>query len=90
MPGQFEEAFAAVRKGDYATAQRLLRGLADQGYAAPQYNLGLMYLNGRGVPQNDAEAAKWFLKAADQGYAAAQHNLGGMYDIGRGMPQNDA
>ena len=58
MPGQFEEAFAAVRKGDYATAQRLLRGLADQGSAGAQYNLGLMYLNGRGVPQNDAEAAK--------------------------------
>jgi hypothetical protein len=32
--------------------------LAEQGYAAAQYNLGIMYERGRGVPQDDAEAAQ--------------------------------
>ena len=43
---------------------------------------------GRGVPQDDAEAVKWYRKAADQGYALAQTNLGIMYDDGRGVPQD--
>ena len=38
-----------------------------------------MYVNGEGVPENNAEAVKWFRKAADQGFADAQFNLGRMY-----------
>ena len=58
MPGQFEEAVAAVRKGDYETARRTSSGSwPTKAAAGAQYNLGLMYLNGRGVPQNDVEAA---------------------------------
>ncbi len=49
---------------------------ANQGDAYAQYNLGVMYANGDGVPENDAEAVKWYRKAADQGYAVAQYNLG--------------
>ena len=52
---------------------------ANQGAAYAQYNLGVMYDNGMGVPENDAEAVKWYRKAADQGYAEAQSNLGIMY-----------
>jgi len=47
-----------------------------------------MYNRGDGVPENDAEAVKWFRKAADQGYADAQHNLGSMYANGEGVPEN--
>jgi hypothetical protein len=42
---------------------------ADQGDAAAQYNLGNLYLEGRGMPQDDAKALKWFRRAADQGDA---------------------
>ena len=38
--------------------------LAEQGVASAQYNLALMYANGEGVPENDAEAVKWYRKAA--------------------------
>jgi TPR repeat protein len=38
-----------------------------------------MYQNGKGVPQDDAEAIRWYLKAAEQGNADAQNNLGLMY-----------
>ena len=41
------------------------------------------------MPQDDAEAMKWYRDAADQGDASAQTNLGVMYDKGKGVPQND-
>ena len=43
-----------------------------------------------GVPQDDAEAVRWYRLAADQGRASAQNNLGGMYSNGRGVPQDAA
>jgi len=49
-----------------------------------------MFYNGRGVPQNYAEAMKWYRLAADQGQARAQSGLGGMYASGQGVPKNDA
>ncbi len=49
-----------------------------------------MYGKGLGVPQDFAEAVKWYHKAAEQGYAAAQYNLGIMYGNGQGVPQDDA
>ncbi len=47
-----------------------------------------MYGNGRGVPQDDAQAVAWWRKAADQGFADAQYILGVMYVNGRGVPQD--
>ena len=86
--GPFDDALAAANRGDYATAFRLWRPLADQGNAGAQFNLGVMYNNGQGVPQNHAEAVKWYRTAAVQGYALAQVNLGFMYNNGQGVPQN--
>ena len=85
-----EDTTTASGRRDYAIALRLWRPLADQGDAIAQFNLGLTYDKGWGVPQNDAEAVKWYSLAADQGDADAQINLGGMYHNGRGVPQNDA
>ena len=65
------------------------RKAAHQGLAHAQYNLGIMYDNGEGVPENDSEAVKWWRKAADQGDADAQYNLGIMYDKGLGVPENN-
>ena len=56
--GPLEDANAAYGRGDYATALRLLRPLADQGDADAQINLGFMYANGRGgaaEPRRGAE-----------------------------------
>lgn len=61
---------------------------AAHGNAAAQFNLGVMYANGRGVRQDDAEAVRWFRQAADQGLAQAQYNLGAMYYKGRGVRQD--
>ncbi len=46
-----KEGFAAYHRGDYATAIREWRPLAKQGVADAQYNLGIMYDHGEGVPQ---------------------------------------
>ena len=83
-------AASAYLRGDYARALRLWRPLAEQGHAAAQANLGSMYRNGEGVPQDDAEAVNWYRKAAEQGFAQAQNNLGFMYDNGTGVPLDDA
>ena len=45
----------------------LLRAAAEQGNAEAQYNLGLMYLEGQGVKQDNVEAYAWIRTAAAQG-----------------------
>ena len=64
------------------------RRLAEQGDAEAQFNLGFMYANGEGVPEDDAEAVRWYRMAAEQGYARAQSILGLMYANGEGVPEN--
>jgi hypothetical protein len=61
---------------------------AEQGDAEAHTNLGIMYENGQGVPQDYAAAVNWYRWAAQQGLARAQINLGVMYDKGRGVPQD--
>ena len=70
------------------TAYRLFKPMAEQGMAEAQFILGLMYDNGRGVPQDYAMAVKWYRKAAEQGIAKAQFNLGISYEDGQGVPRN--
>ena len=66
----FDEAVAAYGRGDYATAVRGFIVHAEQGYASAQFNLGLMYVNGRGVLKDDTEAREAGTgKAAEQGHA---------------------
>ncbi len=87
-PDGFQRGEDAYQKGDYATAFHEWRLLAKDGLAAAQYNLGVMYQKGQGVPQDYKTAVKWYRLAAEQGYACAQYNLGVMYQKGLGVPQN--
>jgi len=48
----FNEGVAAYNRGDYATAFEEMLPIAEQGHADTQYNLGFMYDNGEGVPQD--------------------------------------
>jgi TPR repeat protein len=76
---------SASKAKDNADAEKWYRKAAERGFAEAQNNLGLMYVLGRGVPQDDSTAVKWFRKAAEQGYAPAQNNLGEMRRQGRGV-----
>jgi hypothetical protein len=86
--GPFEDGAAALKHGDYATALRLFRPLANQGDAHTQVMLGIIYDHALGVPQNYAAAMRWYRKAADQGDAHAQSALGRLYRNGEGVPRD--
>ena len=81
-----------VQAQDNPSAQELadLRALAEAGATEAQYSLGVKYRTGEGVPQDAAEAVRWFRLAAEQGLASAQYNLGNMYRTGEGVPQDAA
>ena len=70
--GNFEDGEAALGKGDYVTAAREYRKAAEQGHAEAQYNLGVMYRKGEGVPQSYVQAHMWFNLAATQGMEGAK------------------
>ncbi len=57
---------AAFNRGEYATAFREFRPLAEQGTAEAQFNLGRVYGEGLGVPQDYAEAHMWYNLAASR------------------------
>jgi len=76
----------AYLRGDYDKALSDIQFLAHGGEARAQYDLGLMYDKGQGVPQSDAEAKQWYELAAEQGEPRAQYNLGLMYMNGQGVP----
>ena len=69
--GPIEDATGAYHSGNYNTAVRLFRALADQGDSQAQYNLGIIYANGRGVPQSYVLAHMWLNLSAAQGDADA-------------------
>ncbi|HIJ68404.1 MAG TPA: sel1 repeat family protein [Deltaproteobacteria bacterium] len=60
----FDEGKAAFGRGDYAKAYEEFKKLAVRGHVKAQGCLGEMYHSGKGVPQDYAEAVKWFRKAA--------------------------
>ncbi len=67
-----------------------IKAKAAGGDAESQFELGRLYDRGETVPQNSAEAAKWFRKAAEQGHAKAQYNLAVSYEQGEGVAQDRA
>lgn len=61
---------------------------AQDGDVDAQYNLGIIYYHGEGVPKDFEQALSWFLMAAEQNDADAQYNLGFMYGRGEGVTKN--
>ena len=90
------------RQGNSDSLKNLNR-MAEQGNPEAQFNLGSIYENGIGAPQDTGEAVKWYRKAvesrhlealknlqemAEQGNSEAQFNLGSIYENGIGAPQD--
>ncbi len=84
----YDEGFSAHENGDYITAMREFRPLANEGNAWAQFYMGRMYDNGHGVPQDDKEAVKWYTLSAKQGNSWAQNNLASKYGKGNGVEQS--
>ena len=84
----YNKGLTAAQNGDFATALKEWKPLAEEGDAVAQYYLGQMYRRGEGVPEDYKEAVRWYKLAAEQGQAKAQYNLGLMYALGEGVPQD--
>lgn len=69
----------AFGRGDYQGALDVWTPLAEAGDVNMQMLVGSIHDFGQGVPQDDAEAAKWYEMAAKQGSAKAQYQLGALY-----------
>ena len=87
---EIDKGYEAYNDGDYATALKEWKPLAEQGYAFAQYNLGILYEYGNGVPKDYAEAVKWYRLSAEQGYAISQYSLGLMHINGYGVLKDKA
>jgi len=74
----------------YDKAFPLLKSAAEKGQKKAQYRLGRCYSKGRGVAEDDVEAAKWYQKSADQGYTKAEYQLAKCYVKGNGVPKDEA
>jgi uncharacterized protein len=87
--GPLEDGVAAYQAKAYSKAAEFWRPLAEKGDSAAQYLLGSLYLDGKGVEQDDATAFMWFQRAANQGDARAQYNLGASYAEGAGVQKSE-
>ncbi len=86
--GDWDRARTAHERGDYTAELVVVRPLAEKGFAFAQFNLGVLYDNGQGVPEDDRQAIIWYEKAAMQGLTQAQVNLGIMYQEGEGTARD--
>jgi len=84
----FEAGWRAYQRGDFSGALESWRPLADAGDARAQFNIGVMYDEGRGVALDRVQAIRWWTKAAGQGDAEAQHNLALAMIDGSGIGQD--
>jgi len=87
--GPYEDAEAADRRGDSATAIPIYRSLAEQGNVAAMARLGYFYEIGWGVRRDWLEAAKWYSSAADAGDESAAASLGFIGRHWRTMTRTD-
>lgn len=85
-----ESASPGFASEEYREALERYRKAAELGDTGAQTVLGRIYLNGMGVPKDDAEAFHWYQKAAGMGVPEAQAALGWMYLNGKGVAQDDA
>ena len=80
---------ALVKQGKYKQAMPIFKRLAARGNPFAQFNLGVLYLRGKGVKRNLVAAARWFKMSAAKGYIPAMTNLGSLYAAGRGVKKSD-
>ena len=88
--GDVEDADAALRRNDYATALTKYKIAALKKDAYAQTQVGNFHNEGLGVIQDYAEAVHWYKLAAAQGNVFAQYNLALKYENGQGVVQDYA
>ena len=87
LGSSYERGINGYRK-DAQNAVYWYRKAAEQGHTDAQYNLGIIYSWGQGVPQNSEQGAYWVRKAADKGHHQAEDHMCYLYMVGKGVPQD--
>lgn len=88
MSDNLRKGLNAYQKGDYATAIKIWKPLAEQGDANVSILLGHIYAKGMGVSPDPKAAFKLFESAAEQGYSEAQYNAGILINLGKVFASN--
>ena len=83
-----QDGAQSFQRSDYKAALASWQPLAAKGNATAQNNLGILYLDGKGVPQNMSEAVRYLALSAAAGSSLGQNNLGGLYRDGKGVPRD--
>lgn len=78
----YNKGFLAAESGDYQSAMKSWGPAAEKGDALAQFNIATLYHSGSGLPHNEAEAVKWYIKSAENGYSLAQEYLAAAYREG--------
>lgn len=78
----------AKKMRDMIALAKVSKTLAAEGDPQGQYNLGVMYSNGSGVPLDYSEAFKWYQRSAKQWHPEAQYAIGSVYYLGQGAAKN--
>jgi uncharacterized protein len=76
------------QNANYDAALASWRPLAVKGNPVAQNNIGILYLDGKGVPRNVSEAVRYLSLSAAAGSSLGQNNLGGLYREGKGVPRD--
>lgn len=74
--------------GDYKKAAELFKSICEPQTASDQYNWGVMYYHGKGVPQSYIDAAYWFNIAEKNGEKNAAYALALQFLNGQGVEKN--
>jgi TPR repeat protein len=85
--GPLEDGGRAYQRGDYAGAMNAWRPISSTDPTVMN-NIGVMYMNGHGVPRNYQLAVQWLSRSAAAGSSLGQNSLGGLYRDGRGVKQD--
>lgn len=95
---RYNKAVSCLVRSDYEEGVKVIKDLAENGYAPAQYKLGLMYFESyrategstSGIARDYVKAAEWYKKAAEQGNSYAQYELGRCYADGKGVDKDIA
>ena len=78
----------AFAQGDFETAFKLWKPLAQTGDPEAENYLGVHYYTGLGVKRDYAKALQWYESAARKGFPSAQRHYGDMLYNGFGIQQD--
>lgn len=85
--GPLDNALELMRKGQFVEAAKALESVAKAGDPTAQYQLGLLYYNGKGVPEDEKKAVQLLTSSAEKGNVDAMYQLGNAYTFGSETPR---